>query len=309
MSIPERTTAAFCGIVAYLGWGFVALYFGILDDRGVAPIPLLAHRILWSAAFCVILLGLIGRVREVGCVFYDPARWMPLGLSSVLIMVNWLAFVYAVAQKRLTEASLGYYLLPLVSVLLGWLVLRERLSRVQWFCLLLASMGVGILIWQEGRIPWIGVTVALSFGFYGLVRKLTPVGPIVGLTVETILLAPLAGLYLGSGTTPAEYDMMTYVLLVLAGAITASLLMLYAKAAQGLKLSTLGFMQYIAPTCQLLVAMYLRPEQPQWIGFIPIWTALGIFSVHVVVRSRTTVQPVKILNRPADSSTVRAGDS
>ncbi|GIW78098.1 MAG: chloramphenicol resistance permease RarD [Phycisphaerae bacterium] len=309
MSIPERTTAAFCGIVAYLGWGFVALYFGILDDRGVEPLALLAHRIVWSAAFCVLLLGLMGRAREIACIFCDPARWIPLGLSSILIAVNWIAFVYAVDQKRLTEASLGYYLLPLVSVLLGWLVLRERLSRVQSFCLLLASTGVGILIWEEGQIPWIGVTVALSFGFYGLVRKLTPVGPIAGLAVETIFLVPLAGLYLGSGITPKKYDILTYVLLVLAGAITASLLMLYAKAAQGLKLSTLGFMQYIAPTCQLLVAMYLRPEQPEWMGFIPIWVALVIFSVHVAVRSRSSVRPVKIHDRPADSSTVRAGDS
>lgn len=309
MFIPERTTAAFCGIAAYLGWGFVALYFGILDDRGVAPLALLAHRIIWSAVFCVLLLGLIGRTREIVSVFSHRTRWMALGLSSILIAVNWLAFVYAVDQKRLTEASLGYYLLPLVSVLLGWLVLRERLDRVQWFCLLLATCGVGILIWQQGQIPWIGVTVALSFGFYGLVRKLTPVGPIVGLTVETILLVPLAGLYLGSGATGQEYDILTYALLILAGAITASLLMLYAKAAQVLKLSTLGFMQYIAPTCQLLVAMYLRPERPQWIGFIPIWTALVIFSVHVAVRSQTRVRPVKMPDRPADSSTVRAGDS
>lgn len=309
MTARDRAIGAVCGTIAYLCWGVVALYFGLLDDRGVAPLPLLAHRVIWSVVFCLIILAAMRRHRELFRVFADPKRMLALFLSSILIAINWLAFIYAVSEHRLTEASLGYYILPLVSVVLGLVVLREKLNRVQWLCVTLASIGVVIIVYQGQRVPWIGIAVALSFGFYGLLRKMTPVGPIIGLAVETIILLPVALVYVGATEIRASYDPVTYLLLMLAGAITASLLILYARAAQSLKLSTLGFMQYIAPTIQLLVAMYVRPEEQNLLGFIPIWVALAIFSVHVAIRSRAEARIAKMPPGPADSSTVRAGDS
>ncbi len=174
MTARDRAIGAVCGIIAYLCWGVVALYFGLLDDRGVAPLPLLAHRVIWSVVFCLIILAAMRRHRELLRVFADPKRMLALFVSSVLIAINWLAFIYAVSEHRLTEASLGYYILPLVSVVLGLVVLREKLNRVQWLCVTLASIGVVVIVYQGQRVPWIGIAVALSFGFYGLLRKMTP---------------------------------------------------------------------------------------------------------------------------------------
>ncbi len=287
--ISEKAIGAACGVSAYLAWGFVALYFAILTDRGVQPLLLLAHRVVWSLLFCLALVLLLRRNKELLSIAKQPRRLAALATSSVLVAINWLAFIYAVDTHQLTEAALGYFILPLVSVLLGLIVLRERLNPVQWTSVAIATFGVGWIVVANGAVPWLGLAVALSFGFYGLVRKLTPVGPIVGLTIETALLTPVAAAYIGVESPAGAYALSTYLLLAIAGAITAGLLMLYGRAAQTLQLSTLGFLQYIAPTCQLFVALWVRPEAPNWwamAGFAPIWIALLVFSTDTAIRSR-----------------------
>ncbi len=308
----DRAIGAACGMTAYLAWGFVALYFGIITDRGVRPLELLAHRVVWSVAFCLLIVVILRRYRDLWQVMRHRRRLAALTLSSVLVAINWLAFIYAVDTRQLTEASLGYFILPLVSIVLGLAFLHERLDRLQWLCVMLAGVGVCMIVYANGHVPWIAIAVSLSFGFYGLVRKLTPVGPIVGLAVETAVLSPIALIYLLLHSSEHALIPGTYLLLILAGAITAVLLMLYARAAQTLKLSTLGFMQYIAPTCQLLVAIYVRPEAVSGyalIGFVPIWLALAIFSVHAAFVSRRESRSAMMLRLGADSSMVRARDS
>ena len=308
----DKTIGVICGVAAYLCWGFVALYFAVLTDRGVPPMVLLAHRVVWSLLFCLALVLILTGGRELVRVFRQPRKLAALATSSLLIAINWLAFIYAVDTHQLTEAAMGYFIVPLVSVVLGLVVLRERLNAIQWVSVCIATFGVSWIVVAGGKVPWIGLAVAFSFGFYGLVRKLTPVGPIVGLTVETAILTPVAAVYLGVATDVATFSGSTYLLLALAGAITAGLLMLYGRAAQALQLSTLGFLQYIAPTCQLFVALLVRPEAPHWwalAGFVPIWVALLIFSTESGLRSRRERRSGIIPTLRADSSTVRACDS
>lgn len=313
ISPRDRAIGATCGISAYLCWGFVALYFQLIISRGVAPDDLLANRVVWSLVFCLVIVLLLKRGKELRAVLCDRKRLLALAVSSVLVGTNWMAFILAVKWNRLIEASLGYYILPLVSVVLGLTVLRERLSRVEWISVGLAVLGVGIIITSNGGVPWLAMTVAISFAFYGLVRKLTQVGPLVGMTVETAVLTPFALAYLFWHVNVAgTYDILTWLLLAIAGAITSVLLMLYARAAQTLRLSTLGFLQYIAPTVQLIVAIQLFHEPTslrELMGFVPIWLGLLIYSIHIAIRSRHTGESGKLPPRRADSSTVRAGHS
>ncbi len=309
----DRAIGATCGISAYLCWGFVALYFQLIINRGVAADDLLANRVVWSLLFCLVIVLLRNGGKELRAVVCDRKRLMALSLSSVLVGTNWMAFILAVKWNRLIEASLGYYILPLVSVVLGLTVLRERLSRVEWLSVGLAVVGVGIIIASNGGVPWLALTVAFSFAFYGLVRKLTQVGPLLGMTIETAVLAPFALAYIfWHASVAGTYDPITWLLLAIAGAITSVLLMLYARAAQSLRLSTLGFLQYFSPTVQLIVAIKLFHEPTslrELAGFVPIWLGLLIYSIHTAIRSRQNSGSGKVPAPRADSSTVRAGHS
>jgi chloramphenicol-sensitive protein RarD len=288
-SAHNRGLAA--GVTAFLMWGFVAEYFQLLIDRGVTADVLLAHRVVWSTVFCGLIVALSGGVRPLILLLRDRDRVGRLAVSAVLIAINWLAFIYAIQTNQRTDAVLGYFINPLVSVALAVLIVKERLSPVKWLSVALAAVGVTMIVLASGgRVPWIAATLAGSFAFYGLVRKFTAVEPVLGLTVETALLVPVAiGYLLWNGPADAaEMSPSTYGLLILAGVVTAIPLILFGYAARRLPLGTTGFLQYLAPTCQLLMAVLWRgePIRHRIGGFVLIWAALLLFSVSGMRRSR-----------------------
>lgn len=264
-------------------WGAFPLYF-----HAVAAVPapeVLAHRIVWSVVCVAGALGLWRQWSAVGRALADRRTLMALVGSALLISANWLVFIWAVAQGRVLEASLGYYITPLVSVLLGWLVLRERLRPLQWIAVALAALGVGAMLARAGALPWVSLALAATFSGYGLVRKLTAVGAMPGLFVEVLVLAPLALAYLlalgGAGSLPSAGAGMS-LLLAAAGLVTATPLILYAQAVRRLRLASVGLFQYITPTCQMLLAVFFFGETftvTHAVAFSCIWLALALYSV------------------------------
>lgn len=273
------------GLVAYGGWGLVPLYFGRLRDD-VSPSEVLAQRVVWSIAFLAGVISVLGRWHQVQrCLRSSTMR--VLFLTSMLVATNWFIYIYSVARERIKDASLGYYITPLVSVALGILFFRERLRLLQWLALGFASIGVALLSHLQGAVPWLAVTLAFSFSFYGLFRKTLAVDPLVGLFVETLLLLPAALVYLGYlgwteqlalGHVRPSLD----VLIVLSGVITAIPLLAFVEAAARLPLSTLGFLQYLSPSLQLTIAVLLFEEpfgSEERMSFLCIWTGLIVFSI------------------------------
>lgn len=282
----SRVASDRSGVAYALGafglWGAFPLYF-----HAVAAVPapeVLAHRIVWSVVCVAGALGLWRQWPAVGRALADRRTLLALTGSALLISANWLVFIWAVAQGRVLEASLGYYITPLVSVLLGWLVLREQLSPLQWVAVALAALGVGAMLARAGAFPWVSLALAATFSAYGLVRKLTAVGAMPGLFVEVLVLAPLALAYLllgGAGSFVAG-DAGMSLLLAAAGLVTATPLILYAQAVRRLRLASVGLFQYITPTCQMLLAVFFFGETftvTHAVTFGCIWFALALYSV------------------------------
>lgn len=282
----ERDIGLAFAFATYGFWGLFPLY---LKSVARAPyLELLAHRIAWAAIFMAVLVALQGHGREVLAALRSRRTLMVLGASTVLIAVNWLTYIVAVNSGRMLESSFGYYINPLVNVALGVLLLRERLAPAVWAAVAIAGAGVLWLGLHLGHPPWISLVLAFSFAFYGLLRKIAPVGPLIGLTVETLLLLPLAGGYLAylianhravflSGNRRLDF------LLLLAGPLTAIPLLWFAAAARRLPLSTIGFVQYLSPTLQFLLAVlvYKEPfDSAKAVAFACIWTALALFAWH-----------------------------
>jgi chloramphenicol-sensitive protein RarD len=271
------------GLAAYGWWGLVPLYFNAIAD--LPPEEVLAHRIVWSLVFLGLLLQYGRRWREVGRCFRTRAVLLALLTSTLLIAVNWYCYIYAVSTHQLVQASLGYYITPLVSVFLGMVWFKERLRNLQWAALALAGLGVVTLAWAQGEWPWVALAIAGSFGFYGLLRKQVAVDGVIGLSVEILLLLPAAAgylLYLHAtdaltlGTKGTQID----VLLALSGVVTTVPLVCFAQAARRLPLSTLGFLQYLSPTIQLALAVLLFRERftDQLVSFACIWVALAVYT-------------------------------
>ncbi|MDQ3334565.1 MAG: EamA family transporter RarD [Myxococcota bacterium] len=290
--MSERTKGLVHGIIAYALWSVVAAYWKLLAH--VSPIELLAHRALWGLLAFLVLVALakqLGAVREA---LRDVRVLGTSAISATLLTVNWGVFVWATVRGHLLDASLGYFINPLVSVALGTLLLRERLSRLQWIAIMLAAAGVALLTLRTGRAPWVALVLASSFGFYGLVRKTAKVDALVGSTVETILIAPVALGYLL--LTPGAFghaDISTHLLLAGTGLITAVPLVMFASSARRLPLSTLAFLQYLTPTGQFLLAVLAFGEPvplERLAAFVVIWIGLAVFSVDLW-RRRLTVGP------------------
>lgn len=278
-------------IGAYGLWGIFPIYFKAVKD--VAPLEVLAHRILWSAVLLVLLMLLR---RDLGSVMQALRRRRTLAVlatTTALIAGNWLVFIWAVGHDRLMQASLGYFINPLLSVLLGFLFLRERLRRWQTVSVLIAAAGVAYLTISLGELPGVALFLASSFAFYGLLRKVAPVEAMAGLTAETSLLAPAAAAFLayqiwhrqaafGGGSLRLDG------LLLSAGVITATPLLWFTEAARRLRLTTIGFMQFIAPTGHFLLALaYGEPLTRSYgVAFAFIWTALAIYSVDAASSQR-----------------------
>lgn len=268
------------GIVAYVIWGVLPLYFRALG--GVPAVDIVAHRILWSMLFLGALITLMRAWPSARTALATRRTMTMLVASAVLIAVNWLAYIHAVSTGRVLAGSLGYYLSPLFSVLLGVIILKEPLSRYQRAALLLAFVGVALLAVEAGSGLWISLTLAVSFSLYGLVRKLAPVDAVTGLAIETAILAPVSALWLLLAGAPA-YGQSTGLdlLLILSGIATAGPLLLFTAAARRLRYATLGILQFIAPTMQFALAVFLFDEpfgRDQLIAFTAIWSALALYA-------------------------------
>jgi chloramphenicol-sensitive protein RarD len=287
------------GLAAYGWWGLVPLYFKLIAD--LPPAEVLAHRILWSLLFLGLLLRYSKRWHEVWRCFRSRRVLLALLGSTLLIAVNWYVYIYSVATRQVVQASLGYFVTPLVSVLLGMLWFKESLRRLQWAALALAVAGVVNLTAAQGQWPWIALLLAVSFGFYGLLRKRLAVDGLIGLSVEIVLLVPAAAgylVYLGAagrltlGAAGVEIDC----LLALSGVVTTVPLMCFAEAARRLPLSTLGFLQYVSPSLQLVLAVFLFHEpftDVQLLSFGCIWAALAIYSLDMLFALRRTEAAVR----------------
>jgi chloramphenicol-sensitive protein RarD len=281
---PPRTRAGLLlGLGAYLLWGVLPLYFKAIAH--VLPTAIVAHRILWSLLFLTVLVTMWKRWPTLKAAVTSPKVAATLAVTAVLIAVNWLVYIWAVLNGHVLEGSLGYYLNPLVNVLLGVVILKERLTRAQTFAVALAAAGVAVLAVNAATGLWISLTLAATFATYGFLRKVAPVESVEGLSIETAFLAPIAlgwVLWLGqSGRSGFEVDLSTDILLVLSGAATATPLLLFTAAAKRLPYSTLGFLQYIAPSLQFLLAVLVFGERlttAHIICFGAIWTALVIFA-------------------------------
>lgn len=280
------------GLAAYLWWGVIPVYF-----KQVAMVPaleVLAHRVIWSVALLACWIKLTGHWGQVGQAFRNRRTMVTLAGSTVLIAVNWLVFIWAVANDHIMQASLGYFMNPLINVALGFVFLGERLRRWQKISVALAGCGVGYLALSGEAFPWIAVTLAFSFGFYGLLRKTVQVDAAIGLGIETALLAPAGILYLAvvgaqGNLSFGSISPQLNVLLCLSGVVTAVPLLWFTHAARRLRLSTLGFLQYLAPSLQLALAVWVYGEpftRVHLVSFGLIWMALAIYSGEAVSRLR-----------------------
>ena len=267
---------------AYVIWGFVPVYFKLLDH--VPPVEIVAQRILWSVPLLLVIMYFRSQLTEYAAIFRHKANLRNLLASATLIATNWLIYIWAVSTDHILAASLGYYLNPLVNVLLGRMFLGERLRSLQLVAVAVAAVGVAILIGDALDTLWVSVSLACSFGLYGLIRKITPVGSVPGLAVETTMLAPLslaaAFWFASNGSGSFGDGVETTGLLILAGAVTAIPLLLFATAARRMSYASLGFVQYIAPSIAFLLGVFVYGESlsmTKLACFILIWISIAIF--------------------------------
>ncbi len=278
--------------LAYLCWGLFPLYFSLLKD--VPALEVVAHRTVWSLLFVSLLLLSLRRLSWLRPVLRQPRVLAIFMGSAILLVINSLTYVWAVQNGHVLDGSLGYFINPLVNVALGFVFLRERPRPVQWVAVALAAAGVLWLTIQTGRLPWVALVLALSFGLYGLVRKTAPLGALEGLGLETLLMAPIAAAALLFWTVQGSSafaigDPVTLMWLLLAGPLTAVPLLLFAAGARRLPLTTLGLVQYISPTMQFALGVWLfhEPLAPaRMVAFGLIWAALGVYSAEGLWRSR-----------------------
>jgi len=280
-------------LAAYTLWGVLPAYWKALSN--VAPPEILAHRVVWSLLFTLAIVAALGRSHELRAALRSPRHRIALFASGCLIALNWGMFIWSVSVGRLVEASFGYYLTPLVNIALGVLLLGERLSRLQSIAIGVAALGVLALGFGSGAAPWLPLALAATFGMYGLVRKLTPVSSVAGLSVETAMLSPLAlGYMLVLGDTGEGHlrttDLRTSALLVFSGVVTALPLIWFASAAKRLSFSTLGMFQYLSPTLSFLLAVVVYDEDftpVRAFAFACIWIAIGLYSIDSLRDART----------------------
>ena len=279
-------TGILSAVLAFLCWGLFPLYFHAIGE--VPPLQILAHRMLWSLLFLMIVLA----VRRQWTWLHTVRRPRVFGsfvVSAVLLSVNWLIYIWAVNNGHVIEASLGYFINPLVNIMFGSVLLKERLRRAQWMAIAVAALGVAWLTWQAGNVPWVALALAVSFGGYGLLRKTAALGALEGLSFETMVLFPLAAAYVAWLTVHGENAFLntgsntTRLLLVAAGPITAIPLLLFAAGARKIPLSIVGLLQYMSPTLQFLLGVWLFHEAftaDRLVGFVLIWLALALFAAE-----------------------------
>lgn len=292
----ETRKGTLYGFLAYLAWGMFPLYFHALIPAG--PWEILAHRILWTLLLCVVLLGVTRHLGFLRSLFGDLKRLGAISIAAVLIAINWVVYVLAVTTGHVTEAALGYFLNPLVTVMLGVLVLGEKLRRMQWLAVAIGVIACVYLAVDYGSPPWISVGLALSFAAYGLMKKRVGgrLTALEGLTAETVVLAPFAAVmlvWLGATgrSTWSGNGSWHPLLLALSGVATAIPLLLFAAAARRIPLSTIGLLQFMTPVMQLLCGVLVLGEMMsagRWVGFGLVWIALVVLTADSLAQARRT---------------------
>ncbi len=284
--------------LAYLAWGLFPLYFKQIAE--VPSLEVVMHRTLWCLVFMLGVLAFMKRWAWLGELRRQPKVLGAFMLSALLLSVNWVVYVWAVQTEHVLDASLGYFINPLVNVALGYVFLHERPRRLQWAAVAMAAAGVLWLTLQTGRLPWVSLVLAISFGFYGLLRKVAKLGALEGLTLETLMLTPIAVAALGWWTWTGQSaisaavnqgEAATMGWLLFAGPLTAIPLLLFAAGARRIPMATLGLLQYISPSLQFMLGVWLFHEPLQasrLLGFALIWAALLIYSLEGWWASRRT---------------------
>jgi chloramphenicol-sensitive protein RarD len=272
-------------------WGLFPLYWPLLEPAN--PLEIVSHRAVWTLVFCLIVLALSKQILTTLAVMKNPKTMAALLLSTILVSINWITYIWAVNHGHVVEAALGYYINPLIIIAFGVILLREKMRPLQWVAVGIAAIGVLVLTIDYGRLPWVAISLALSWGSYGLVKKKLNLGALEGLAIETLIsFIPYAGyiIYLGQqGTGQFGHKPLLTILLISAGAVTAIPLLLFNGSTTRLPYSTIGLLQYITPTIQFSIGVWLRHEDmptARWIGFIVIWFALAALATDLVRSSR-----------------------
>lgn len=290
----EQTTGVLYALGAYLLWGVLPLYFLLLTPTG--PWEIVAWRVLFSLVFCVVLLAVTRGWQRILAIIRQPRLLGLTALAGVLIYVNWQAFLIGTLDDKVVETSLGYFINPITTVLLGVFILHERMRRLQWVAVGIAALAVVVIIVAYRSVPWIALTLTLSFGFYGLIKK--KIGPSVdavsGLTLESFWLIPIAVVQLiavgmTTGITIGGNGVWHTVLLCFAGVATAVPLLLFASGARRINLTVIGMIQFITPIMQFIIGVAILHEPmptERWIGFILVWVAVGVFVVDLILAAR-----------------------
>ena len=287
-----RSLGLLFGVSAYTLWGLFPIYWPLLKPAN--PLEIVSHRAVWTLVFCLIVLALGKQLHSTLKVMKNPKTMAALLLSTVLVSINWITYIWAVNHGHVVEAALGYYISPLVIIAFGIIILREKMRPLQWVSVAIAAFGVLVLTIDYGRLPWIALALALSWGSYGLIKKQLGLGALEGLAIETgISFIPYAAylIYLGNqGTGQFGHSPGLTFLLISAGAITAIPLLLFNGSTTRLPLSTIGLLQYITPTLQFSIGVWVRHEDmppARWAGFLIIWVALITLGTDLVRSSRT----------------------
>ena len=294
--MKESRTGILLGTAAYLCWGFFPLYWPLLDPT--SSVEILAHRVVWSLFFCAFLLTVTRKWSAFRAIWTERRLLPILAFASVAVAINWGVFIYGVTNDHVIETSLGYFINPLVTVLLGVFVLRETLRPIQWFAVGVGSLAVIVLTVDYGRLPIIALAVAFSFATYGFLKKKANLGAVEGLTMETAILTPVALIYLIGlqfhGSLTFGHDgPKNVILLMLTGVVTAIPLLLFSGAATRLSLTTVGLLQYLGPIVQFILGLLVFDEDmtsARWIGFVLVWLALVIFTADAVANRRRTLR-------------------
>jgi chloramphenicol-sensitive protein RarD len=287
-----RSLGLLFGVSAYTLWGLFPIYWPLLKPAN--PLEIVSHRAVWTLVFCFIILALTKTLKSTLSLLKRPKIVAGLFLGSILISINWIIYIYAANTGHVIEASLGYFINPLVVIATGVIVLKEKMRLLQWTAVGIATIGVAVLTIDYGRLPWIALGLALSWGSYGLVKKQLGLGALEGLSIETLL---SSGFYLGyliwlgnSGEGHFTYSLTLTLLLIGGGAVTAIPLLLFNGSTNRLPLTLVGLLQYITPTIQFCIGVwYYHEDMPaaRWAGFLIIWVALMSLALDLIRSSRT----------------------
>jgi len=287
----EYSLGLLFGVSAYVFWGLFPLYWPLL--KPASPLEIVSHRAVWTLVFCIIVLAFLRQLKSTLAIMKRPKKMVGLFATTVLISINWLTYIWATNNGHVVEAALGYYINPLIIIAFGVLLLREKMRPLQWVAVGIAAIGVTILTIDYGRLPWVAISLALSWGTYGLLKKKLDLGALEGLTIETLISLLPYGFYLfylsNQGTGQFGSGVGLTILLIAAGAMTAIPLLLFNGSTTRLPYSTIGLLQYITPTIQFSIGVWINHEEmppARWIGFIVIWLALATLGTDLFRSSR-----------------------